>query len=89
AATPFEELLQQQRSQGNVPYAPFEDLAEWNLAEWLVTSGLTQSSIEKFLKLPIVSVSILMMSRRNTNAQLHLNDKTLRLSPWLCCCDFY
>lgn len=43
------------------PWAPFADAEEWELAQWLMTSGLTKKAIEKFLKLKIVSS--LCMSR--------------------------
>ncbi|EIW62745.1 uncharacterized protein TRAVEDRAFT_78057, partial [Trametes versicolor FP-101664 SS1] len=36
-------------------WAPFAGEDEWNLAHWLVTSGLTQSNVEKFLKLNILT----------------------------------
>jgi hypothetical protein len=37
------------------PWHPFEDQDEWELAKWLVESGLSQSEIENFLKLNVVS----------------------------------
>ncbi|KAI0823820.1 hypothetical protein BC628DRAFT_1420570 [Trametes gibbosa] len=51
--TPFERTLREQRTRGDAPFAPFEDLEEWDLAQWLVTSGVTQASIDRFLKLDV------------------------------------
>ena len=36
------------------PWAPFEDLEEWDLAQWLLLNA-GQNATDKFLKLPIVS----------------------------------
>lgn len=55
--TLFERMRSEKTKAGDSPWAPFEDEEEWQLAHWLVTSGLTQSSIEKYLKLPIVSAT--------------------------------
>lgn len=33
----------------------FADEEEWELARWLVSEGVSQSAIDRFLKLPIVS----------------------------------
>ncbi|KAJ2975809.1 hypothetical protein NUW54_g11669 [Trametes sanguinea] len=45
--------LREQRAAGDQPWAPFKDLDEWELAQWLVTSGLSQTAIEQYLKLNI------------------------------------
>lgn len=37
------------------PWAPFPSYKEWELAEWLVQSGVSQSNIDKLLKLQWVS----------------------------------
>jgi hypothetical protein len=37
------------------PASPFYDYAEWSLAKWLTTSGLSMECIDEFLKLPYVS----------------------------------
>lgn len=39
----------------DMPWAPFPSYKEWELAEWLVQSGVSQSNIEKLLKLQWVS----------------------------------
>lgn len=56
APTLFERLHTEQQAQGVQACNPFEDLGEWDLARWLMTSGLTQSSIDSYLKLNIVSI---------------------------------
>lgn len=48
-ATPGEHL------NNATPWAPFQSSDEWKLAKWLSTSGLSQTSINEFLQLPIVS----------------------------------
>lgn len=55
AETAFELHDKARKAAGAALWAPFEDEQEWQLAHWLVTSGLTQNNIEKFLKLDIVS----------------------------------
>ncbi|KAH9847794.1 hypothetical protein C2E23DRAFT_741139, partial [Lenzites betulinus] len=51
--TSFERIRRRKEAAGEALWAPFECQEEWELAEWLVTSGLTQSNIDKFLKLKI------------------------------------
>ncbi|KAH9893250.1 hypothetical protein C8Q73DRAFT_761055 [Cubamyces lactineus] len=53
AETPFEGIRHAKDQAHESPWAPFESEEEWELARWLVTSGLTQSSIERYLKLKI------------------------------------
>ncbi|KAF7798192.1 hypothetical protein EIP86_009409 [Pleurotus ostreatoroseus] len=50
------EALRQRRcadGDGDNTYAPFADKAEWELARWLLRSGLSQADIDKYLKLDI------------------------------------
>ena len=37
------------------PWTPFESKEEWELARWLMTSGMTQKAIDEYLKLKIIS----------------------------------
>ncbi|CDO76939.1 hypothetical protein BN946_scf185006.g21 [Trametes cinnabarina] len=53
AETEFKRILREQRDKGVEPWAPFADMEEWELAEWLITSGLSQTAIEEYLKLNI------------------------------------
>ncbi|RDX46169.1 hypothetical protein OH76DRAFT_1356587 [Lentinus brumalis] len=53
AKTSFEELHHKRTEAGNGSYAPFENREEWELAKWLMTSGLSQEAIDQYLTLPI------------------------------------
>lgn len=54
--TRFEELLAQNQAAGINNFAPFADREDWELASWLVKSGLSQEAIDDYLTLPIVRV---------------------------------
>ena len=54
ASTIFEELRDQRENTGLTNYVPFENREEWELAKWLITSGLSQEAINEYLTLPIV-----------------------------------
>jgi hypothetical protein len=43
-----------QQTAGNAPWAPFESKKEWELARWLMTSGISQKKMDSFLKLESV-----------------------------------
>ncbi|KAF8496067.1 hypothetical protein JB92DRAFT_3126275 [Gautieria morchelliformis] len=45
--TTFEVLREEQRTGSLGTFGPFEDLAKWELAEWLIKSGASQSEIDK------------------------------------------
>jgi hypothetical protein len=51
----FEHHLDEQKKAGDAPWAPFETEDEWELARWLMTSGVSQTKINTFLKLNKVS----------------------------------
>jgi hypothetical protein len=53
--TPFEKIWKVQREEKEEPWSPFADEAEWELARWLMTAGMSQTKIDEYLKLPIVS----------------------------------
>lgn len=46
---------EKQLRNADVPWAPFASYKEWELAEWLIQSGVSQSNIDKLLKLQWVS----------------------------------
>lgn len=50
----FETVREEQRRNGDDPWAPFKDEEEWELAQWLITN-VGQNATDKYLKLPIVS----------------------------------
>lgn len=52
--TQFEECRRQQKGEGHEPWYPFQSEEEWELARWLMTSGLSQSKTDDFLKLKSV-----------------------------------
>jgi hypothetical protein len=52
--TLFQRWENQQQVDGNLEWVPFDNQHEWELAGWLMKS-LGQSSIDEYLKLPIVS----------------------------------
>ncbi|KAJ6545182.1 hypothetical protein B0H19DRAFT_844804, partial [Mycena capillaripes] len=47
----FEKLREEQKTKGHAPWEPFESQDEWELAQWLMTSGLSNKKIDKYLKL--------------------------------------
>ena len=51
----FEHHLDEQKKAGHAPWAPFKTEDEWELARWLMTSGVSQKKINSFLKLNKVS----------------------------------
>lgn len=51
----FERHLDEQKKAGDAPWAPFETEDEWELARWLMTSGVSQTKMHSFLKLNKVS----------------------------------
>lgn len=55
--TLFEKMHQERVAKWleDTPWAPFASSEEWGLARWLVACGLSQSEIDKYLKLEIVS----------------------------------
>lgn len=52
--TYFKGLRERRMGEDESPYAPFADKEEWELAQWLATSGISQQALDKFLKLDIV-----------------------------------
>lgn len=53
----FEEWRRDQKGKKEQPWSPFESREEWELAQWLITSGISQKKIDSFLKLKMVRVS--------------------------------
>ncbi|KAI0701023.1 hypothetical protein BC835DRAFT_1442215 [Cytidiella melzeri] len=55
----FAKINEEQMSEGsneNTPWAPFINGEEWGLAQWLMSSGLSQSEIDKYLKLDMCEI---------------------------------
>ena len=53
----FEKWREAQVQAGHAPWAPYNDLEEWELSEWLILN-VGQNATDKFLKLPIVSLML-------------------------------
>ena len=54
AKTFFEEIHERKNVAGQSNFAPFANREEWELARFLVRSGLSQDAIQDYLTLPIV-----------------------------------
>lgn len=59
--TSFERILEENRAQGRGHFYPFDDEEEWELAETLMTSGMSQGQMDKLLRLPIVKGLVLTL----------------------------
>jgi hypothetical protein len=53
----FEEWRRDQKKKNQPPWSPFENREEWELVQWLITSGISQKKMDAFLKLNMVRVS--------------------------------
>lgn len=61
--TAFAEMRAKQLAAGKDPWAPFEDMGQWELAEWAMKSGMTQAALDAFLRLSKVRRSSLLLVR--------------------------
>jgi hypothetical protein len=52
----FQKHRNAQQAAGDAPWAPFESQKEWELARWLMTSGVSKKKIDTFLKLESVRI---------------------------------
>ncbi|KAK7025954.1 hypothetical protein VNI00_015869 [Paramarasmius palmivorus] len=52
--TSFERLQRERKEQGQDMWTPFKDREEWELARWLMLSGVSQGQVDTFSKLPII-----------------------------------
>ena len=57
--TRFEKIERMREAAGEPAWAPFSSPADWEPSRWLIQSGVSQSEIDKFLKLESVRTSIL------------------------------
>ncbi|KAK0501288.1 hypothetical protein EDD18DRAFT_1065850 [Armillaria luteobubalina] len=51
--TTFERIKQERKKQGQQMWAPFKTHEEWELARWLMMSGVSQADIDRFAKLAV------------------------------------
>ncbi|KAJ7754280.1 hypothetical protein B0H14DRAFT_2635460 [Mycena olivaceomarginata] len=54
----FEKLRRTQKTERQEPWYPFQNEDEWEMARWLMTSGLSQGKIDQYLKLKSVREKI-------------------------------
>ncbi|KAJ7649245.1 hypothetical protein B0H17DRAFT_1215369 [Mycena rosella] len=79
----FETLREQQRDAGRAPWYPFESEDQWELARWLMTSGLSQKKTDSYLKLKTVCEGI-NPSFHNNRAFLKHIDALPEGPQWFC-----
>jgi hypothetical protein len=73
--TSFEKIRGRREKQNKAPWYPFKSLSEWELARWLVESGVTGKKIESFLKLEKVCQSLDSISLWNTYPYTQIRGK--------------
>ncbi|KZP20961.1 hypothetical protein FIBSPDRAFT_1021562 [Athelia psychrophila] len=83
ARTNFEEIRVKQQSEGKEPWAPFESEAEWEVARWMMRSGISQRETESFLKLEKIRTGV-QPSFHNNCAFLQRIDALPRGPEWTC-----
>ncbi|KAJ7817495.1 hypothetical protein B0H14DRAFT_3474582 [Mycena olivaceomarginata] len=81
--TQFEKLQEEQKKKGLAPWQPFDSGDEWELAHWLMTAGLSNASIDKYLKLKKVREGI-NPSFHNSRAFLKRIDALPEGPKWTC-----
>ncbi|KAF8143444.1 hypothetical protein K438DRAFT_1911066 [Mycena galopus ATCC 62051] len=81
--TPFEKHFREQKDEGHEPWHPFQSEDEWNLAQWLMTSGVSQSKRDEFLKLKVIREGC-KPSFHNNRAFLKFIDALPRGPAWHC-----
>ncbi|KAJ6611660.1 hypothetical protein B0H10DRAFT_2437370 [Mycena sp. CBHHK59/15] len=80
--TQFEKLRDEQKAAGRVPWEPFESEDEWELARWLMTSGISLKKTDEFLKLK--KVRAMDPSFHNSRAFLKRVDALPEGPEWFC-----
>ena len=75
--TQFERIQRAQQHAGDVAWAPFSSLADWELSRWLVQSGVSQREINKFLKLDSVRTDV----HHSDCVMLNLHQDSIRCPP--------
>ncbi|KAJ7019294.1 hypothetical protein C8F04DRAFT_1182372 [Mycena alexandri] len=81
--TGFEAYRELQRQAGCAPWEPFESEDEWEMAHWLMTSGLSQKKVDGYLKLKKVRDGI-KPSFHNNRAFLQRIDALPHGPEWRC-----
>ncbi|KAI9065669.1 hypothetical protein FKP32DRAFT_1567403 [Trametes sanguinea] len=73
--TPFEEIRAEQTSKNESEHAPFRDEEEWELVRWLLRST-SQSAIDEYCKLRIISLSFCTGYHQRTDLGLETRNRT-------------
>ncbi|PSR76367.1 hypothetical protein PHLCEN_2v8507 [Hermanssonia centrifuga] len=84
--TPFERIHEEREmaaGEETSAFAPFESQDEWELARWLMTSGLSQAEIDKYLKLEITRKRS-ALSFKNKHSFFKKVDQLPRGPSWQC-----
>ncbi|KAF8121357.1 hypothetical protein K438DRAFT_1913726 [Mycena galopus ATCC 62051] len=81
--TEFEKMRAAQKEKGHAPWEPFESQDEWELANWLMTSGLSHRKTDEYLKLKTVREGI-NPSFHNARAFLKRIDALPEGPKWTC-----
>ncbi|KAG6808947.1 hypothetical protein H0H92_002281 [Tricholoma furcatifolium] len=81
--TTFEKLRCRQEDAGLQPWAPFANEAEWELAQWLMTSGVSQTKMDTFLKLKSICDGA-KPTFHNARSLLKRIDQLPRGPEWTC-----
>ncbi|KAF8054072.1 hypothetical protein FPV67DRAFT_1442201, partial [Lyophyllum atratum] len=79
----FSTYRQKQETRGHAPWYPFESQKEWEVAEWLMTSGVSQRKIDSFLKLKSIREDA-NPAFHNARSLLQRIDALPRSPEWMC-----
>ncbi|KAG6916634.1 hypothetical protein DXG01_006054 [Tephrocybe rancida] len=81
--TTFNKFRINQKEAGLEPWAPFSNQAEWELAEWLMKSGVSQEKIDSFLKLEAIRDGA-KPAFHNAHSLFKAVDKLPSGPEWIC-----
>ncbi|KAK0226864.1 hypothetical protein EDD85DRAFT_958654 [Armillaria nabsnona] len=56
--TTFERIRREKQKRGEEVWAPFKSHEEWELARWLMMSGVSQADIDRFAKLGVIQEKV-------------------------------
>ncbi|KIL56918.1 hypothetical protein M378DRAFT_16626 [Amanita muscaria Koide BX008] len=84
APTAFESLKSQQDSIGASEWGPLQSEADWALAEWVLRSGVSQTSMDELLVLEMVQNTVKKPVFRNMRSLLQLIDILPHGPEWSC-----
>ena len=70
ASSNFKDLLADQQASESEPWAPFSSMEDWDYAQWIMNSGLSQRQIDSMLALDLMSEICLFASITVTHRNL-------------------